>query len=114
MKLLLRWLASALALLAVAYLIPSVTVAGFGVALVAALVIGLVNALLGTVLRFLTKPLSCLTLGLFSLVLNAFLFWLAAQLVDGFDVAGPLAALLGALLYGAIAGVIAGLLGGRD
>jgi len=113
MRLLLRWLASALALLAVAYLVPAVEVSGFVGALVAALALGLVNAVLGTVLRLLTKPLSCLTLGLFSLVLNAFLFWLTAAFVEGFAVSGALGALLGSLGYGLLAGAIAGLLGGR-
>jgi len=113
-KLLARWLASALALIAVAYLFPNIVIDGFGIALIAALVIGLVNAVLGAVLRFLTMPLTCLTLGLFSLLLNAFLFWLASALVPGFYVVGALAAILGSLLYGLLAGAIAGLLGASD
>jgi putative membrane protein len=113
-KIILRWLASAIALLAVAYLIPNIEVATFGTALLAALVIGLVNALLGTVLRFLTMPLTCLTLGLFSLVLNAFLFWLASEIVPGFAVIGAWAALLGAIIYGLLAAAIAGLFGAKE
>ncbi len=113
MRLILRWLASAIALLAVAYLIPSIEVASFATALLAALVIGLVNAVLGTVLKVVTLPLTCLTLGLFALVVNAFLFWLASEIVPGFVVDGALVALLGALLYGLLAGAIAGLVGAR-
>jgi putative membrane protein len=113
MRLIARWIASALALLAVAYILPSIEVAGFGIALVAALVLGFINAVLGTVLHFVTKPLSCLTLGLFSLLVNAFLFWLASELVAGFEVVGAWAAILGALLYGLLAGAIAGLLGAK-
>lgn len=114
MRLILRWLASALALLLVAYILPNIFIEGFGAALVAALVIGLVNAVLGSVLRYLTMPLTCLTLGLFSLILNAFLFWLASLLVPGFEVIGALAAIIGAILYGLIAAGISGLFGLRD
>jgi putative membrane protein len=86
---------------------------GFVAALVAAVVLGLVNAVIGPVLRLLTKPISCLTLGLFSLVLNAFLFWLASALVPGFEVEGAVAALVGSLAYGLLAGAIAGVFGAR-
>lgn len=113
-RILLRWLASALALLAVAYIFPPIHIETFGTALLAALVIGLVNAIIGTILRFLTWPITCLTLGLFSLVLNAFLFWLASELVPGFEVVGFVAALLGAIVYGLLAGLIAGLFGAKD
>ncbi len=113
MKLLLRWLASAAALLLVAYLVPGVIVDGFGAALLAALVIGLVNATIGALVKLLTTPIRWLTLGLFTLVINAAMFWLATAFVDGVDVTGPLAALLGALLYGIAAGLIQGLVGAR-
>ena len=106
MKLLLRWLASAVALLAVSYLFPGVLVAGIGTALVAALVIGLVNATIGAVVKFLTTPVRWLTLGLFTLVINAFLFWLATRFVDGFDVTGPGAAFVGAVAYGLLAWLV--------
>lgn len=114
MRLIARWLASAIALLLVALIIPNIHVEDFWASLLAALVIGLINGVLGSVLRFLTMPINCLTLGLFSLVLNAFLFWLAAELVPGFEVVGALAAFVGAILYGLLAGAIAGLLGARD
>lgn len=113
MKLLLRWLASAAALLAVAYLVPGVTVDGFGAALVAALVIGLVNATIGAVVKLITTPIRWLTLGLFTVLVNGALFGLAAVFVDGFGVDAALSALLGALAYGILAAVIQGLLGVR-
>ena len=99
MNLLLRWLAAALALLLVAYLFPGIAVASFGVAVVAALMLGLVNAFVRPVVKMLTLPLTCLTLGLFSLVVNALLFWGVAAFVDGFAVEGALTALLGSVVY---------------
>ncbi|CAN5528188.1 phage holin family protein [soil metagenome] len=111
MRLILRWLASAVALLAVAYVIPQVVVDSFIAAAIAALAIGLINAILGRVLHLLTKPLTCMTLGLFALVVNAFLFWLASEVVPGFEVTGLIGALLGSILYGLIAGLITALIG---
>lgn len=100
LNLLLRWLVGALALLAVAYLLPGITLTNFfPTAVVAALVLGLVNAFIRPVVKLLTLPLTCLTLGLFALVVNAVLFWGVAAVVDGFAVEGALAALLGSLLY---------------
>lgn len=100
MNLLIRWLIAALALLLVAYLFPGIAVANFfPVALVAALVLGLVNAVVRPVVKLLTLPLTCLTLGLFSLVINAVLFWGVAAFVDGFVVEGALTALLGSVVY---------------
>lgn len=114
MRLIARWIASALALLLVAWIIPNIHVDDFWAALLAALVIGLINGVLGTVLKFLTAPINCLTLGLFSLVINALLFWVASQIVVGFDVVGALAAIIGAILFGLLAGAISGLLGVKD
>ena len=114
MKLLLRWLASALALLGVSYLVPGVVVSGFVTAAIAALVIGLINATIGAVVKLVTLPVRWLTLGLFTLVINAFLFWLATQVVDGFDVDRASAAFVGALAYGILAWLVQSLLGARD
>ncbi|GAB4423750.1 MAG: hypothetical protein OHK0015_01670 [Chloroflexi bacterium OHK40] len=84
----------------------------FGIALVAALVIGLVNAVLGPILRFLTFPLTFLTLGLFTLVVNALLFWLSAALVRGFRLRnGFWSAPLGSILLSIINALIFWLLG---
>jgi putative membrane protein len=100
LNLLLRWLVGALALLLVAYLLPGIAVASFfPAAVVAALVLGLVNAFVRPVVKLLTLPLTCLTLGLFSLVVNAALFWAVSEVVDGFAVEGAITALLGSALY---------------
>jgi putative membrane protein len=99
MSLLARWIVNAAALLLVAYLYPGVSVDGFVTALVAALVLGLVNALIRPILVLLTLPVSILTLGLFLFVINAFLFWFVAEIVRGFQVTGFGAALVGSLLY---------------
>ena len=99
MKLLVRWLLSAAALLAVAHLYSGVEVRSFSSALIAALVIGLFNAVLRPVLVVLTLPVTVLTLGLFLFVINALMFWSAAGVLDGFHVQGFTAALIGSLLY---------------
>ena len=90
---------SAAALLAVAYLYGGVAVAGFGAAMVAALVIGLLNLVVRPVLVVLTIPITLLTLGLFLFVINALMFWAASGLLQGFHVNGFGAALLGSLIY---------------
>ena len=99
MKLILQWLLSAAALLAVAYLYSGVQVSSFGAAMIAALIIGLFNMLLRPVLVVLTLPVTLITLGLFLFVINALLFWAAAGVLDGFQVRGFGAALLGSLIY---------------
>lgn len=109
MRLILLWILNAVALLAVTWLVPSIQVSGFGAALVAALVLGLINTLVRPVLVFLTLPITVLTLGLFYLVLNALLFWLASALLPGFAIDGFVSALLGSLLYGGIAWVLSAL-----
>ena len=113
MKLLLRWVASALALLLVAYLLTGIEVASWQVAFIAALVLGLVNATIGAVVKLITTPIRWLTLGLFTLVINAVMFALAAYLVDGFDAEGALTILLGSLLYGLLASIIGGVIGAK-
>jgi putative membrane protein len=102
LSLLLRWLVNAAALLLVAYLYPGVHVESFFAAMVAALVLGLVNALLRPLLVILTFPVTLLTLGLFLFVINALMFWLVAELVQGFLVTGFFAALIGSILYSLI------------
>ncbi|HYC36340.1 MAG TPA: phage holin family protein [Usitatibacter sp.] len=100
--LLARWIVNAAALLAVAYLYPGVTVESFPAALIAALVLGLVNAVIRPLLILLTLPATVLTLGLFIFVINAFLFWFVAEIVQGFRVTGFIAALVGSILYSLI------------
>ncbi|MGL6110915.1 MAG: phage holin family protein [Rubrivivax sp.] len=99
MKLILRWLLLAAALLLVAHLYNGVTVASFSAALIAAFVIGLFNTLVRPVLVLLTLPVTLLTLGLFLFVINALMFWWAASVLDGFSVTGFGAALVGSLIY---------------
>lgn len=110
MGLLLIWILNAVALLIVAYILPGISVASFGSALIAALVLGLLNTLVKPVLVILTLPITVVTLGLFLLVLNALLFWFAGSILKGFQVDGFGWALLGALIYSIIAGLLAGLL----
>ena len=112
MKLLLKWLLSAAALLFVAYLYGGVQVQSFGSALIAAFVIGLFNAVLRPVLVILTLPVTVVTVGLFLFVINALMFWAAAGVLDGFHVNGFMAALLGSLIYSALGLVIESALGG--
>jgi len=110
MKLLLLWLVNALSLLAVAYFLPSVSVASFYIALIAALLLGLVNTLIRPLLVLITLPITILTLGLFTLVINALLFWFVASFVEGFRVAGFWSAFWGALLYSVISSLASWLL----
>ena len=99
MKLLLKWLLSAIALLAVAYLYSGVTVTSFTGALIAAAVLGALNMVVRPLLVLLTLPVTVVTLGLFLFVVNALMFWAAAGLVNGLNVSGFGAALLGSLIY---------------
>jgi putative membrane protein len=111
LKLFAKWLLSAAALLLVAYLYGGELVTSFGAALIAALVIGLLNAVLRPVLVLLTLPVTLVTLGLFLFVINALMFWAAAGLLDGLHVTGFGAALIGSLLYSLIGLVIDSALG---
>lgn len=106
MKLLLRWLLLAAALLLVAHLYEGVEVRSFATAMVAALVLGLFNAILRPLLVVLTLPATLLTLGLFLFVINALMFYWAAGLLDGLTVRGFGAALIGSLIYSACGLVI--------
>jgi putative membrane protein len=102
LMLLARWVVNAAALLLVAYIYPGVHVESFFAALIAALVLGLVNAFIRPLLVILTFPVTLLTLGLFLFVINALLFWFVAEVVKGFTVTGFGAALVGSILYSLI------------
>ena len=106
LKLLAKWLLSASALLFVAYIYDGVEVTSFTAAMLAALVIGLLNIVVRPVLVVLTLPVTVLTLGLFLFIINALVFWMAAGVLDGFHVRGFLAAVVGSLLYTVIGVVI--------
>ena len=108
--LLLHWLISAVSLLIVTYIIPGIEVRGFGTALIAALVIGLVNATLGFILKIVTLPLTLLTFGLFLLVINALMLQLVSHLVPGFAVSGFWAAFFGAIVLSLVSMVLRSLI----
>jgi putative membrane protein len=110
MRLLLVWLINALALIAVAYLMPGVSVSSFGAALVAALVLGLINAVVRPILVLLTLPVTLLTLGLFIFVLNGLLFWMVGTWLEGFEVAGFWSAVLGAILFSVVSWLLSALI----
>jgi putative membrane protein len=97
-SLLFHWLISTCSLLIVAYLFPGIAVAGLGPAIIAPIVIGLVNATIGFVLKILTFPLTLLTFGIFLLVINALMLQLTSFLVPGFYVAGFWSAFFGAIV----------------
>lgn len=99
-----------LALLAVAYLMPSVSIQSFGAALIGALVLGFANAVVRPILVILTLPVTVLTLGLFIFVINGLVFLGATKLVPGFDVAGLWPAILAAILYSIVSWLLSALI----
>lgn len=106
MPILISWIISSLAILVSAYLLPGVTVTSFIAALSAALVLGLANAILKPILILLTLPINFLTMGLFTLVINAAMVLLAASIVPGFAVAGFWWALLMGLILSLVSAII--------
>lgn len=110
LRILIVWVVNTLALAAVAYLMPSVSVASAETAVVAALVLGLVNAVIRPVLVLLTLPVTVLTLGLFILVLNGLLFWAVAELVPGFEVAGFWSGVIGAIVFSIVSFLLSALI----
>jgi putative membrane protein len=109
--LLLNWLLSALSLVIVANVIRGIEVAGFGAALLAAIVIGFVNGTIGFFLKLITFPLTVLTLGIFWLVINGLMLKLAAALVPGFRINGFLPAFFGAIVLSLVNMVLRYMLG---
>jgi putative membrane protein len=109
LRLVIVWLINALALMAVAYLMPSITVSSFAAALVAALVLGLINAVVRPLLILLTLPVTILTLGLFIFVLNGLLFWMVGSWLEGFGVGGFWAAVFGAILFSIVSWALSAL-----
>lgn len=93
-----RWLLSSLTLLITAYLVPGFEIANFYTALIAALIIGIANAVIRPILIILTLPINILTLGLFTLIINAFILWFASTIVKGFDITTFSAALIAAII----------------
>lgn len=114
MKLLLGWAINAGVLMLLPYVLPAVQVRSFGSALLAALVIGLLNAIVRPILVVLTLPVTMITLGLFILVINGFMFWLASRLLDGFQVASFGWAMVAALVFSLISWVVSSVVLRRD
>lgn len=106
MKLLVRWVISAIAIILTAYLLPGIHVASFVTALVIALVLGILNTLVKPLLFLLTLPITLVTLGLFALVLNAFMILLVSSIVPGFSVDGFLWALLFSIVLSIVTSIL--------
>jgi len=107
--LLVQWLLYAIALMVVSRLVPGFYVQGLGSAMVASLVIGLLNATVGFILKIVTFPISILTLGLFLLVINGMMILFASTLVSGFQVRGMVPAFWGAVVLALLGMVIRGI-----
>jgi len=110
LRLLVVWLINALALLTVAYVMPSIRVDSFTAALIAAVVLGLVNAVIRPILILLTLPATLLTLGLFIFVINGLLFWFVGSHLEGFEVGGFWAGVLGAIVYSIVSWALSAVL----
>ena len=110
MRLLLTWLINAAALLALKYIMPSITVDTFVTALIVAVVLGLINTLIRPIFVFLTLPVTILTLGLFIFVINGLLFWAVGSFVPGFHVDGFWSGVFGAIIYSIISWALSALL----
>ena len=111
--LLLVWLVNAIALVGVAYLVPGIAVSNFIAALVAALVLGLVNTVIRPILILLTLPATLLTLGLFIFILNGLLFWFVGSFIAGFTVTGFWPGVIGAIVYSIVSWLLSALLLGK-
>jgi len=110
-RFLIHWLIIALALWLTSYILPGVQVDSYQALAIAAIVLGLVNALIRPILTILTLPITILTLGLFYLVVNGFTFFLASKIVPGFHVSGFWWSVLGALLVSIISSLVGGVTG---
>jgi putative membrane protein len=113
-KWLLSWLVNTMALLAVAYFVPNIHVSGFIVAMIAAVVIGLVNVLIKPILVILTLPVTILTLGLFIFVINGILFWGVGHFLQGFEVQTLKAGIIGAIAYSVLSWILSAILIEKD
>jgi putative membrane protein len=114
MHLIIRFLINVAAILIIAHIFPKlIQVEGFGAALIAALVLGIINAVIRPILVLLTFPVTFLTLGLFLLVINALMLWLAATIVPGFKVNGFWGAFLGSILISIVSWFFSSVLPGK-
>lgn len=103
---LLRWVINALILMLIPYIVPGVSVESFLTALLVAVALALVNALIKPILVIFTLPINILTLGLFTLVINGFMFWIVSSVVKGFNITNFTAAFFAALVYSIISMLI--------
>jgi putative membrane protein len=110
LRLLVVWLINSLALLAVAYVLPGIEVADFATAMVAAVVLGLVNAVIRPLLILLTLPATILTLGLFIFVINGLLFWMVGSWLEGFSVSGFWPGVFGAIVFSIVSWALSAVL----
>ncbi|MCL4439525.1 MAG: phage holin family protein [Eubacteriales bacterium] len=101
-----RWVLNALALLFTAWLMPGIEIKGIGAALVAALVLGIINAIIRPVILFFTLPINILTLGIFTLVVNALMLLITKSVVNGFVVSGFWAAFFGSIVLTIASGLL--------
>jgi putative membrane protein len=114
MRMLLHWLANALALFALPYIFTTITVDSFVTALIVALVLALINTLIRPLLVLLTLPVTIVTLGLFIFVINGLLFWAVGTFVPGFHVGGFWAGVFGAIVYSVISWILSALIPKRS
>ncbi len=114
LAIILSWIISAVSILIVGHIIPGFDVQSFGSALIAAVVIGLINATIGLFLKIITIPLSILTFGIFLLVINALMLMFASSLLSGFTVSSFWAAFFGAIVLAIVNMLIRGLIGARE
>lgn len=101
-----RWIINAAILLGIAYWLPGIEVSGFYIALITALILGLVNIVIKPILLILTLPINILTLGLFTFFINGFLFYFVASFVEGFSVVDYSAAFFGALVMTVVGWIV--------
>ena len=114
MNMLFTLLINAAALFALPFLMSSVQVTNFGAAIVAAIVLAIVNTLIKPILVLLTLPVTVLTLGLFILVINALLFWAVASFLDGIHVNGFVSAFIASIVYSILSWALSALLLNKD
>lgn len=113
MKLLIRWFVNAISLWIVTQVVPGIYARNFTTALIAALVIGLLNSTLGLFLKVITFPLTILTFGIFLIVINAFMLEVAAAFIKGFGIADWRAAFIGALLLSIVSAILHWMVGDK-
>ncbi len=109
MNLLIAWVINAVTLIAATYVVPGFHVADFTTALLAAIVIGLINIFIKPILVFITLPINLLTLGLFTFIINAVVLWLASQVITGLMIDNALAAILAAIVISIVSTVLSSL-----